>query len=161
MILALKTLEPKLDLFSFSSPDPEHIYLFLEDEKGNRFGTRSASDGTMRFLGITCVILTAEEAVTDKFPPPLIVLEEPENGLYVGQLKPLIERIDPLCSNGQFVFTSHSPYFMDLFDGQLEGVNLIKPGVPSSTIARINTDKIRGLLKEMSLGEMHFRELLA
>src|SRR5260221_5484717 len=43
LIDALRKLEPKLDLFSFSAPDPEHVHLFGEDDKGHRFSTRSMS----------------------------------------------------------------------------------------------------------------------
>src|SRR5208337_5015272 len=44
-----KQVEPKLDLFSFLSPDPEHVHLFFEDDKEHRFSTKSISDGTLRF----------------------------------------------------------------------------------------------------------------
>jgi len=158
IIEMVRTLEPKLDLLTYSFPDPESVYLFMEDQEGHRFGTQSISDGTVRFMAMTYLILAAER--DEKQPAPLIIIEEPENGLYVGHLKPLIERIDKEGKGGQFIFTTHSPYFIDLFDGMLEGVHLMKPGVPSSTLTKPNPDKIRKLLEVMSLGEMHFREML-
>ncbi len=161
LLMMVKTLEPKLDLFSFATPDPEHVYLFLEDEKANRFGARSISDGTMRFLGMACVLLAAQEMGSETGGPPLVIIEEPENGLYVGHLKPLLQGIDPTGRGGQFIFTSHSPYFMDLFDANLDGVFVVKPGLPSSRLVKPEADHVRRLLHDMSLGEMHFRELLA
>jgi predicted ATPase len=155
----VRTIEPKLAFLTYFSPDPESVYLSMEDEKGNRFGVQSISDGTLRFMAMTFVILAAAER-DELTPTPLIIVEEPENGLYVGHLKPLIERIDKEGKGGQFIFTTHSPYFIDLFDSMLEGVHLMKPGVPSSILMKPDPDRTRKLLEVMPLGELHYREML-
>ena len=160
IIEMVRTLEPKLDLFTFTSPDPDSVYLFLEDQAGNRFSTQSISDGTLRFMAMSYLILTQGNLGDASGPAPLILIEEPENGLYVGHLKPLLEKIDRSGQFGQFVFTSHSPYFIDLWDSNLEGIHVLKPGKPSSVLARPNPEKIRQLLDQMPLGEMHYREML-
>lgn len=160
IIEATRAVEPKLDLFSYSSPDPESVYFFLEDEKGNRFSAQSISDGTLRFLAMAHLVLQAANPEDGSIATSLVMIEEPENGLYVGHLKGLVEQIDPSGNCGQFVFSSHNPYFIDLFDVNLSGVHLLRPGIPSTIIARPNADKVRKLMEEMSLGELHFRELL-
>ena len=160
IIEIVKALEPKLDLLTYSYPDPESVFMFMEDQQGNRFGVRSISDGTLRFMAMAYLILAAAERGANE-PAPLIMIEEPENGLYVGHLKPLIERIENDGTGGQFVFTTHSPYFIDLFDSNLEGVHVMKPGVPSSILTKPEPDRIRKLLEDMPLGELHFREMLA
>jgi len=160
LIDAVKQVEPKLDLLSYSSPDPEHVHVFLEDEKGNRVSARSTSDGTLRFMAIAYVILMSAQSVQSQGFAPLVIIEEPENGLYAGLLKPLMERISPTGENGQFIFTSHSPYFIDLFDANLAGIHIISRGSPSSMITRPDPDSVRRMLDEMPLGEMHFRSLL-
>ena len=160
LIEIVKLLEPRLDLFSFSSPDPEHVHLFAEDKAEHRLSARSISDGTLRFIGMAYVILMAEQKVNASGFAPLNIIEEPENGLYVGHLKPLIEKIDLSGRAGQFVFTSHSPYFIDLFDNNLQGIHVIKPGHPSSVLGTPDAEKVKQLLDNMPLGEMHFREML-
>jgi predicted ATPase len=161
LIEAFRKLEPKLDLFSFSAPDPEHVHLFAEDEKGHRFSARSLSDGALRFLAIAYVMLAAaQQAETSGFAP-LILIEEPENGLYVGHLKPLLQRVEPDGKLGQFIFTTHSPYFVDLFDKCLDGIHAVKPGVPSSVLVRPDHAKLKQLLEAMTLGELHFHDMLA
>ncbi len=155
-----RPLEPKLDLFTFNSPDPEHVYLFLEDEKGNRFGTRSISDGTLRFLAMAYIILECANATEAGITPPLVIIEEPENGLYVDQLKPLLHSIDCSGRSGQFIFTSHNPYFIDLFDSNIEGIHVLKRGKQSSILVQPDRDKVLKLLKDMPVGEMHYREML-
>jgi predicted ATPase len=161
LLEAIRKLEPKLELFSFSAPDPDHVHLFGEDEKAHRFSTRSMSDGFLRFAAIAYTILLAgQQAETDGFAP-LIIFEEPENGLYVGHLKPLLQRIESNGSLGQFIFTTHSPYFVDLFDKNLDGVHVLKAGTPSSVLSQPDLAKLKQLLDDMSLGEIHFHEMLA
>ncbi len=160
IVECVRSLEPKLDLLTFNSPDPQHVYFFVEDSEGNRFSTQSLSDGTLRFLAITCLILGAAHGILSSGVSPLSIIEEPENGLYVGYLKPLLEKIDPTGKCGQFIFTSHSPYFIDLFDKNIDGLHLLKRGRPSSSLVRPDPMKVRQFLSEMPLGEMHFRELL-
>jgi predicted ATPase len=159
LIEIIRTLEPRLDLFTYTSPDPDSVYLFMEDQKGNRFGVQSMSDGTLRFMAMAYLVLSMEDVNSGSLPA-LTIIEEPENGLYVGHLKPLFERLVAPGRKDQFIFTTHSPYFIDLFDSCLEGVHLIKPGVPSSEIRKLDVEKTKKLLAEMSLGEMHFREML-
>ena len=161
LIETVRLLEPQLEFFSFSSPDPEHVHLFVEDKAGHRLSMRSMSDGTLRFMGMVYVILMTEHRTHDSGFQPLTVIEEPENGLYVGHLKPLLENIDVSGLNGQFVFTSHSPYFVDLFDNNLDGIHVVKSGHPSSVLVKPDSRKVEALLQEMPLGEMHFREMLA
>ncbi|MFH1113587.1 MAG: AAA family ATPase [Pseudomonadota bacterium] len=160
LIDTVRMLEPQLEFFSFSSADPEHIHLFAEDKAGHRLSARSMSDGTLRFMGMVYVILMAESRARNLGFSPLTIIEEPENGLYVGCLKPLIEMIDVAGLNGQFVFTSHNPYFIDLFDNNLEGIHIVKSGRPSSVLNKPDPQKVKALLDHMPLGEMHFREML-
>ena len=160
LIEELKELEPKLDLFTFQSPDPSVVFLFLEDTDKNRFNARSISDGTLRFLAISYLTLASAFMRDSSLPPPLLIIEEPENGLYVRVLKPLLEQIDPSGTAGQFIFTTHSPYLIDLFDGNLGGVHIVKPGRPSSILVRPDPGRIQTFLEEMPLGELHFREML-
>jgi len=159
LIEIIRTLEPRLDLFTYMSPDPDSVFLFMEDQKGNRFSAQSISDGTLRFMAMAYLILAAEDSQGDS-PPGLTIIEEPENGLYVGHLKPLFERLVAPGRKDQFIFTTHSPYFIDLFDSCLEGVHLVKPGVPSSEIKKPDIEKTKKLLPEMSLGELYFRGML-
>lgn len=161
LIDMVRLLEPQLEFFSFSSADPEHIHLFAEDKAGHRLSARSMSDGTLRFIGMVYVILIAESRARHLGFSPLTIIEEPENGLYVGYLKPRIEKIDVTGLNGQFVFTSHNPYFIDLFDDNLDGIHIVKSGHPSSVLNKPDPQKVKVLLDQMPLGEMHFREMLA
>jgi predicted ATPase len=160
LVKAAQILEPRLDLFSYQSPDPDHVYLFYEDARGNRFGVQSLSDGTVRFLAIGYIILSNRPSNGPWAGTPLIMIEEPENGIFVGYLKTLFEKIDPTGQQGQYIFTTHSPYFIDLFDGNLDGVHVVKSDEYGTRIVKPDSERLQNLLDKFSLGEMHFRGLL-
>jgi predicted ATPase len=160
LIDVIRTLEPRLDLFTYTSPDPDSVFLFMEDQKRNRFSTQSISDGTLRFMAMAYLVFSREDSMPD-LPAGLTVIEEPENGLYVGHLKPLFERLMTRGRKDQFIFTTHSPYFIDLFDSCLEGVHVMKPGAPSSEIKKPDLEKTKNLLSAMPLGELYYRGMLA
>jgi len=160
LVEAAKLMEPRLDLISFQAPDPEHVYMFFEDKEGHRFGVQNVSDGTLRFLGLCFLIISNRRDEASGDPPPLLIIEEPENGIFVGHLKPLFEKLDPSGNQGQFVFTSHNPYFIDLFDGALDGLHVIKSLGNYSAVTKPDPARIQERLGKFSLGEMHFRGLL-
>lgn len=161
IIEAVRLVEPKIDLFKFFSPDPEFILFLFEDKQGHPFSPQSMSDGTLRYLVLCGLFVLMEEWGRSGSPAPLVIFEEPENGLYVGTLKPLMSKLDFRQTSGQCIFTSHSPYFIDLFDANPEGIHVMKPGIPSPSILKPDTAKLRKLLDDMPLGELHYRELLA
>jgi predicted ATPase len=158
---AVRLLEPKVDALAFYRPDPGFILGFMEDKSGNRFSALSVSDGTLRYLALCCLVAVLWDSREGPNPPPFMMFEEPENGLYVGHLKPLIEQLDFTGASGQCLFTTHSPYFIDLFDGHLEAVHVMKRSGPSPVLAKPDPQRIEPLLDQMPLGELHYRELLA
>lgn len=160
IVETVKLVEPKLDVINFQSPDPEHVYMFLEDVKGKKFSASNVSDGTLRYLALCTVVALSRRAGAESGAPPLIIVEEPENGLYVGHLKPVFGRLDPTGASGQFLFTSHAPYFIDLFDGNLEGVLVARSNGTHTSISRPDIERVRKNLETFALGEMHFRDML-
>jgi predicted ATPase len=161
LVEAVRLVEPRLDLVSFQSPDPDHAYMFFEDKQGHRFGVQNISEGTLRYMAMCfLVIANRKTEINADVPSPLIMIEEPENGIFVGHLKALFEKIDPSGKQGQFVFTSHNPYFIDLFDSALEGLHLVKSNGAQSFISQPNVENLKKRLGSFSLGEMHFRGLI-
>ena len=84
--------------------------------------------------------------------PPLIYIEEPENGLFPGQIRALLELFEGTGGGAQFVFTSHSPYFINLFDGRRDAVTLLRKQKDRTETVRLpppdDTDSERPLLAE-------------
>ena len=76
------------------------------------------STGTLRVLALLAVLRHPE-------PPPLVVVEEIENGLDPRSIHLLVEEIRTAVLSGvtQVVLTTHSPYLLDLL--QLEQIVLV------------------------------------
>lgn len=158
----VRTVEPSLDVFSFASPDNKSVFLFMEDTKENKFAPPDISTGTLNFLGLTYIILSVASEFFDDGPylPPVVSVEEPENGVFVGYFKRLFNEIDPSGENGQFIFTSHSPYFIDLFDSMPDGIHVMRAGETHSTLTKPDSKWIEEMSAKMPVGEMHFRGML-
>ncbi|MBE7469513.1 MAG: hypothetical protein DPW09_09345 [Anaerolineae bacterium] len=151
----VKKVEKRLDALNFIIVG-EHIKMELTDEEGHRFDLSAASGGTLRFMALAYIILNNARQSN----PPLTIIEEPENGLYVRYLKLLFELIDPTGGGGQYIFTSHAPYFIDLFENHLENITLMEDRGTYSTLLKPDPVKVRKYLEEMPLGELHFHEML-
>ena len=69
------------------------------------------STGTLRILALLALFRHPD-------PPPLIVIEEIENGLDPRSVGLIVEEIRRVTESGrsQVILTSHSPYLLDLFD---------------------------------------------
>lgn len=152
----MQKIEPQLDLINFQIASENNIFMFFEDAEGHSLPVWNASSGTLRFLAMAYVLLV--QPVPDI--SPLLIIEEPENGIYVGFLKDLLEISKLSPRRSQIIFTSHSPYFIDLFDEHIEGIFVLKRGKQHSTITQPDPKIVRTHLELYPLGEQHFREML-
>ena len=156
LLKVIHEIEPKLDLINFHVvSDSSAVFMLFEDSDGHSLPAWNASNGTLRFLALTYVLLI-QPTIDSR---PLLMIEEPENGIYVGFLKTLLEMAD--WSQGpQVIFTSHAPYFIDLFDKYLDGIFVLKRGDQHTSITQPNIDKVKKRLEKLPLGEQHFQEML-
>ena len=150
-----KSIEPMIEVIDFQQVE-NHIFMMFQDSQGNSLPASIASNGSMRCLALIYLL-----AIQEMRTPQLILIEEPENGIYVGFLKELLEGAKDPDDLRQLFFTSHSPYFIDLFDDQLEGIFLMRKSGMLTTISQPDPQTIRRRLEDFPLGEQHFREMLA
>lgn len=86
----------------------KQIYLFLQEHNNKRrFPSWLFSSGTLRILAILTIL-------NSEAPPPVLFIEEIENGFDPRTLNLLVEEMRGLIPDHQFVTTTHSPYFLDL-----------------------------------------------
>ena len=119
----LKTLQQVLpyakDLQVILSTELERsVYLQLTEGKC-QISEWLFSTGTLRILTLLALLRHPK-------PPPLIVIEEIENGLDPQTLHLVVEEMYKMVKSGksQIIVTSHSPYFLDLL--QLEHIILVE-----------------------------------
>ena len=86
----------------------KQIYLFLQEHNNKRrLPSWLFSSGTLRILAILAIL-------NSETPPPIVFIEEIENGLDPRTLNLLVSEIRSLLPDYQFISTTHSPYFLDL-----------------------------------------------
>jgi predicted ATPase len=90
--------------FTFLEGADGKIALQLVEHSGRKVSAFSASDGTLRFLGLLAALLGPT-------PPPFIFLEEIETGLHPSRLHLLVQLLEQVAEQGktQIVATTHSP----------------------------------------------------
>jgi predicted ATPase len=88
--------------------------IFFETTSGRAIRAQQASDGAILFLGLLALIHSPE-------PPKLLLIEEPEKGVYPKRLEEvigLIRRLHDAPSGRtapQIIMTTHSPYLLTSF----------------------------------------------
>lgn len=89
--------------------DGRLLLLFNDSGYVDPFYQQDMSDGTLKMLAYLLLL-------EDPEPPPLLGIEEPENGLHHQLLEPLaleMKRYTERDKGPQIVVTTHSPYFVD------------------------------------------------
>lgn len=119
-------IEPDLEAINFS-PLPPHVPS-VQMRAQPEATWAGLSDGTLRCLALACIAELAGPSgreSSDHFRP-LVIIEEPENGIFPGLLRQFFDRFEDRSPSGQFLFTTHSPYFIDFFDADRESVTLLR-----------------------------------
>lgn len=120
-------VEPALQAINFIVSPDQAATPFVELRDRPRASWVGLSNGTLRCLALAFIVEAVGSAHDpDTVPTPLVMIEEPENGIYPGQLRRVFDLFEERAPQGQFVFTSHSPYFIDLFDAFRESVTLLR-----------------------------------
>ena len=102
-----------MDVADFEFPrDPSgRVHLQIIERKGRKVSAYSASDGTLRFLGMLSALLSPDSA-------GLYFFEEIDNGIHPNRLWLLVELIESQTKKGnvQVVTTTHSPEMLNFIN---------------------------------------------
>ena len=124
------------------------IYLQLSEERFHVPGWL-LSTGTLRVLALLAVLRHPD-------PPPLLFIEEIENGLDPRTLNLLVDEIQRVTQSGvmQVICTTHSPYFLDLLPlSSLVVVERDESGQP--TFTRPDEQAMGDWAKEFAPGQLY------
>ena len=151
----LQELSP-MDVKDFDFPrDPSgRVHLHIVERNGRKISSYSASDGTLRFLGILAALLSPGEG-------GLYFFEEIDNGIHPNRLWLLVDFIERQTAKGgvQVITTTHSPALMSwmndttfdhtsvVYRDQYRADSVIRP------IAGLYN--LQELRKSVTLGELH------
>ena len=151
----LQELTP-MDVKDFDFPrDPSgRVHLDIVEYNGRKMTAYSASDGTLRFLGILAALLSPSEG-------GLYFFEEIDNGIHPNRLWLLLDFIEHHTAKGgiQVITTTHSPALLSwLSDEAFENTSVVYRDQywADSVIRQIaGLYNLRELRKSDTLGELH------
>lgn len=140
--------------FEFPSDFTGKVLLTLVEENGQRISAYSASDGTLRFLGIIAALLGTEAA-------RFYFLEELENGIHPTRLHLILQLMEQKVAEGriQIIATTHSPQLLkSLSPKSLEYASLLYR-IPNRTYAKvkriIDIPEAQRIIQEQDLANLH------
>jgi predicted ATPase len=120
----VRTVFPELDaIVVHVREEDKHAYLVLRYLSGIEVPSWAASEGTLRFLGLTVLPYLP-------FVPQLYLVEEPENGLHPAALDAVYQSLSSVY-DGQVLVTTHSPILLSTVE--LDEVLCFSRGVDGST----------------------------
>jgi predicted ATPase len=123
----VKLVEPDLEAINYIPAPGKQPVPFISLAERPKASWQGLSDGTLRALGLALIIETASAcSPPTNSVPCLSLIEEPENGIFPGLLRRFFDLFDDWAPTAQFFFTSHSPYFIDMFDDKRECVTILR-----------------------------------
>ena len=145
-----------MDVSDLTFPrDPSgRIHLQVQEANGKSVSAYSASDGTLRFLGMLAALLNEDFK-------GLYFIEEIDNGIHPARLHLLLDLIERQTAKGkiQVVATTHSPDVLNLInDTTFENTSVIYRDEDSAdaVIRRVaELPNARELRKSQGLGRLH------
>lgn len=162
----IKELTPmELEDFEFREEATGRLNLMLRDSaRKNAFSADSASDGTLRFLGMLAALFQQKtnERFVEASISPVLFIEEIDTGIHPAKLHLLIQLIESVTkeSGMQVIATTHSPQALDLLndDSFKHAYLTYRPkGAPDTRLQRIaDIPDIDRLRDKYDLGRLHY-----
>jgi energy-coupling factor transporter ATP-binding protein EcfA2 len=131
--------------------------IYFETKNGNKVRAQQVSDGAILFLGFIAIAHLPD-------PPTLLLIEEPENGIYPKRLEEVMKLLRQLVEgNGgikfpQIIMTTHSPYVLSYFKPE-EVTFLSRPQNDPDGPVRARPLRDAPNIKERMGGEFYLGEL--
>jgi len=144
-----------MDVAGFEFPrDPGgRVHLYVTERNGRKVSAYSASDGTLRFLGILAALLNEDAG-------GIYFFEEIDNGIHPNRLWLLLELIERQTAKGeiQVITTTHNPALLDwIRDETFENTSVVyRDEYWSDSVIRPIADlyDLRELRKSRELGRL-------
>ena len=111
------------------------------------FDVSSLSDGSLRFIALTTLLLQPEE-----LRPSVILLDEPELGLHPYAIETLASLVKQTSVETQIALSTQSPLFLDHFDP--EDVLVTNRVEGATQFTRLDGEKLKHWLEDYSLGQL-------
>jgi len=134
--------------------NPDKIKLEWQ-EKGSDayFDAHSLSDGTLRFISLTTLLLQPPERL-----PATILLDEPELGLHPYAIAVLAEMLRSVTEHTQVIIATQSVTLVNQFEP--EDILIVDRDENQSVFRRLSAEEIKLWLEDYGLGDLWEKNLL-
>ncbi len=123
------------------------------DDLNSNFSTRHFSDGTLRFIALTTLLLQPN-------PPSIIIIDEPELGLHPLAISKLAGMIQIASQKAQIIISTQSVTLVDCFNPE-DIITVDRDAtVRQSIFQRLKMEDFKIWLDEHSLGELWERNII-
>ena len=120
-----------------------------ESGSDHLFGAHQLSDGTIRFMALTTLLLQPPRSL-----PSVIVIDEPELGLHPAAISELVGMVKQATRNCQVVLATQSPRLVDEFDPENIVVVERNQQTGSSEFKHFESEKLEKWLADYTMGEL-------
>ena len=157
IVATIKSVAPYIDKFILepSQLNPKEIELRWV-EKGDvesNFSAYQLSDGTLRFIALSTVLLQPN-------PPSVVIIDEPELGLHPLAIAKLAGMIQAAASKTQIILSTQSANLIDYFEPEdIIAVDRNKDE-NQSVLTRLNSENLKLWLDDYSLGDLWQRNII-
>ncbi len=142
----LKRFLPRFERMSTLTQGGTIQFFLHEDDLKTPVPATRLSDGTIRFLAMSAVLLQPN-------PPPLICIEEPELGLHPDALSIVADLLVDASQRTQLIVTTHSDALLSYLTLEPESV-LVCENIGGTQVRRLKADDLKSWLEKYRLGEV-------
>lgn len=147
--LTIKEIAPFFERFDLKPNQLNNQTIQLEWKEKNfpdaYFNAFHLSDGTLRFIGLTTLLLQPS-------PPKTIIIDEPELGLHPVAINKLTSLIRKISKKTQVIISTQSVNLIDNFEPNQIIVTNRKDN--QTIFKRLNNDELSSWLEDYTLGDL-------
>lgn len=150
----IRSVAPFFDRFDLQPDEknPEIIFLnWLEKGSDEYFNAHNLSDGTLRFIALTTLLLQPDL-------PKTIIIDEPELGLHPAAINKLAAMIQSVSETSQIIVSTQSVNFLDQFNP--EDILVVEREDNQTVFKRLNSEQLQGWLKEYTISDLWVKNVL-
>jgi len=128
---------------------------FMQNDLSYQLGAHQLSDGTLRFMALTALLLQPPQNL-----PSLIIIDEPELGLHPSAIVELASMIKMASQYVQIILATQSPVMLDEFSPEHITVIERDPLSKSSTFKKFTKEDLKDWLDDYTLSELWDKNIL-
>jgi len=152
----IKMAMPQFGDFELFPSINNENYIMLNWHEANSeylFGPHQISDGSLRFMALTSLLLQPPKTL-----PSLIILDEPELGLHPSAISLLASMIKIASQNCQVIIATQSTTLIDEFEAK--NIIIVERENNKSLFKKLNLKEMEDWLQQYSLSEIWEKNII-